>query len=225
MQLKRQRGDADERTAGRRRPGRPPKADVPRGVIDAAAVVFAEIGYDAATVADVIAEAGIARATFYKHFGNKEDVLVELYRANDARVRQRVLGVLKSTDSVAQMLELGVAEYLRAIVDEGPLARLFNGAPHRSEQLRQLRETSVKAYVDGISAALQATGIEPPPALLLDAVLAAIDRIAVNFTEPDTGIPIERPDVATLISRLKEELRNYGALLFQSPSQPDHQWK
>jgi AcrR family transcriptional regulator len=225
MQVKKQRGDADERTAGRRRPGRPPKANAPGAVLDAAAVVFAEIGYDAATVEDVIGEAGIARATFYKHFGNKEDVLVELYRANDERVRQRVLGVVRSTDSITQMLESGVAEYLRAIVDEGPLARLFNGAPYRSEQLRQLRETSVKAYVAGITAALRAAGLEPPPALLLDAVLAAIDRIAVNLSEPGRGIPIDTPDAATFIPRLKEQLRNYGAHLLQSPSQPDHEWK
>lgn len=212
MQAKK-RGDGAEQAAGRRGPGRPPKANVTGAVLEAAAVVFAEIGYDAATVEDVIAKAGIARATFYKHFSNMEEVLVELYRANDERVRERVLGVVKSTQSIARMLELGVAEYLQAIVDEGALARLFNGAPYRSEELRQLREDSVRSYVDGIRAALQAAGLQPPPAYVLDAVLASIDRIAVNLTEPDKGIPIDAPDVATLIARLKEQLRNYGALL------------
>jgi hypothetical protein len=49
--------------------------------------------------------------------------------------------------------------------------------------------------------------------LVLDAILAAVDRIAINLSEPDRGIPIDTPHVATLISRLKEELLTYGAHL------------
>ena len=47
-------------------------------LLSAACDVFAEKGYDSATVDDVVAAAGAARATFYLHFSGKADVVTEL---------------------------------------------------------------------------------------------------------------------------------------------------
>ncbi|MYW05631.1 TetR family transcriptional regulator [Streptomyces sp. SID3343] len=47
-------------------------------LIAAAAGLFASKGYEATTVDDIVAEAGVARATFYLHFAGKNDIVVEL---------------------------------------------------------------------------------------------------------------------------------------------------
>jgi AcrR family transcriptional regulator len=47
-------------------------------LIAAACAVFENKGYDAATVDDIVAEAGAARATFYLHFTGKADIVAEL---------------------------------------------------------------------------------------------------------------------------------------------------
>jgi len=47
-------------------------------ILDTAALVFARKGYHNATVADVIAAAGIARGTFYLYFDSKRDLFSEM---------------------------------------------------------------------------------------------------------------------------------------------------
>jgi AcrR family transcriptional regulator len=47
-------------------------------VLTVAAVVFAEKGYRAANVTDIVERAGIGRGTFYLYFDSKQDVFLEL---------------------------------------------------------------------------------------------------------------------------------------------------
>lgn len=79
-----------------------------RRMLGAALEVFAERGYNAATVEDIVTVAGVARATFYLHFKNKMEVveclteevhpgvvalyndLDELIAANPVRVRRAI---------------------------------------------------------------------------------------------------------------------------------------
>lgn len=54
------------------------RIDKRQAILDAAFRVFAEQGYDQAGVDAIAAEAGVAKATIYNHFGDKETVLREL---------------------------------------------------------------------------------------------------------------------------------------------------
>ena len=47
-------------------------------LFDAAKLLFRELGYTGTSHADITAEAGIGRTTFYEHFTSKEDLLVQL---------------------------------------------------------------------------------------------------------------------------------------------------
>lgn len=47
-------------------------------ILGGARKVFEEKGYSDATVSDILAEAGVARATFYRYFQNKRQVFFEL---------------------------------------------------------------------------------------------------------------------------------------------------
>src|SRR5450756_196658 len=56
------------------------RADVKVKILHASKSVFSRKGYKKATVADILSEAGIARATFYKYFPSKHEVFFELFR-------------------------------------------------------------------------------------------------------------------------------------------------
>ncbi|HBA44175.1 MAG TPA: TetR family transcriptional regulator, partial [Alphaproteobacteria bacterium] len=56
-------------------------------LIDVAAELFNRYGYHAAGIDRVIAEAGIAKTTLYRHFKSKEDLIVAALRRMDERFR------------------------------------------------------------------------------------------------------------------------------------------
>ena len=49
-------------------------------ILEAARKVFCQKGYDAATVSDIVREAGIAQGTFYLYFESKKDAFLALSR-------------------------------------------------------------------------------------------------------------------------------------------------
>ena len=51
-------------------------------ILEAAAVVFETTSYDAVSLKDVAAQAGIGKASLYTYFRTKEEIFLELYRAD-----------------------------------------------------------------------------------------------------------------------------------------------
>ena len=59
-------------------------------ILDAARVVFVEMGYGAATVRDIIRRTDLAAGTFYNYFPDKESVFRALMEDAAVRARERV---------------------------------------------------------------------------------------------------------------------------------------
>ncbi|MDO8189554.1 helix-turn-helix domain-containing protein [Conexibacter sp. JD483] len=66
------------------------KAAAKAAVVSAAISLFSERGYDAVSVAEICEAADIARRSFFRYFGTKEDLILEPYRAMDARVHRSI---------------------------------------------------------------------------------------------------------------------------------------
>lgn len=77
-------------------------------VLDAAVDLFARQGYDGTSVAQVVAQAGVAKGGFYHHFASKEELLYEVY--GDLITRQ-----LAAMDEILAR-GLPAAETLRALI-------------------------------------------------------------------------------------------------------------
>ncbi|GBD14238.1 putative HTH-type transcriptional regulator YvdT [bacterium HR25] len=57
-----------------------------RALLAAARRVFAQKGYDEATVADIVAAAGVAQGTFYLYFPSKKAIAVELAQEHQRQI-------------------------------------------------------------------------------------------------------------------------------------------
>lgn len=79
-------------------------------VLDVATELFAEQGYDATSVAQVIERAGLTKGGFYHHFASKDALLYEVY--GDLITRQ-----LEQLDAILAQ-HLPPAEALRAIITD-----------------------------------------------------------------------------------------------------------
>jgi len=58
---------------------KPSKPTARDKILEAALDLFAEKGYDATGVQEIVATAGVTKGALYHHFGAKEDILFEIY--------------------------------------------------------------------------------------------------------------------------------------------------
>lgn len=146
-------------------------------VLEAALRLFSEHGYLGVRVEDIAREAGVSRATFYKHFAEREEIL--------AMLLTRLLGADEDAgteveppagDLAARVQALG-----RAIVDrmleQEQLARFVYSLPVRHEALlgaQQLPRPSAFGRVDRLLDAAEAAGE------LRDGVPLAVVRTQVH---------------------------------------------
>ena len=75
------------------------RAEKREHLIDVATEMFNRLGYHVVGVDQIIAEAGIAKTTLYRHFKSKDELIVEVLRRIDARSRN---DMRQAIDALAQ---------------------------------------------------------------------------------------------------------------------------
>jgi AcrR family transcriptional regulator len=121
------------RPAGFRRTGPDLREQARDRLLDTALRLFAERGYVAVRVQDIARAAGISRATFYKHFSEREEILAELF----ARLLGREPAALPPGDpgdAVSRVRGLLRDAATRMVADE-QLARFVYTLPIRHAAL------------------------------------------------------------------------------------------
>jgi AcrR family transcriptional regulator len=130
-------------------------------VFDAAVAEFGRSGLAGADVAAIAAAAGVARGTFYFHFPTKEHVLVELERAEEAKIVATLDTRSAGSDDLLSLLTLLVHHVLAAEERLGPVVfkdmlGLHFSATRPIED--ELSEHPLAGFVIAAIAAAQATG-------------------------------------------------------------------
>ena len=83
-------------------------------LIDVAADVFNRMGYHAAGVDRIIAAAGIAKTTLYRHFESKEDLIVAVLRRIDENFRSDMRRAVDGQISDPKQKILATFDYLES---------------------------------------------------------------------------------------------------------------
>jgi AcrR family transcriptional regulator len=119
-------------------------------LVAAARAVFAEQGYHAANITDIIDRAGVARGTFYNHFESKRSILQAVLED----VMDHVIGAIDPID-VTRPIALQVREMIFAIVsataEPGVVRLLFTEAVGIDAE----GDTAIRAFYDGAALRLQ----------------------------------------------------------------------
>jgi AcrR family transcriptional regulator len=71
-----------------RRPGRPRSAEADEAILGAALELFAELGYEGLSVEAVAARAGVSKATIYRRYPSKSDLVMSSCAAVSEPVRE-----------------------------------------------------------------------------------------------------------------------------------------
>lgn len=104
------------------------RAEKREHLVAVAADLFSRHGYRAVGVDLVIAEAGVAKTTLYRHFRTKEDLIVAVLRRLDERYRDGMRAAVAKAGADARRQLLATFDYLeRWFGDEA-----FHGCPFAS---------------------------------------------------------------------------------------------
>jgi AcrR family transcriptional regulator len=118
-------------------------------ILDAAEKLFAERGYEAATVNDILDAVKIAKGTFYYYFKSKEEVL-------DALIDRRISeGVGKAQEIIASPLP-PVQKLLAIMMAQKPQNQIqedFNAVLHEKDNAK-MHQKSITQYVLRLSPCL-----------------------------------------------------------------------
>lgn len=161
-----------------------------RAAISAAAVrLFVNQGYDATTVDQIAREAGSSRATVFRHFGSKEDIVFHRYDRELERLCAGMSAVKGSDARRARGVLLDVASRLQA---EGEAFRLELGLIARSPKLRARAFLTLHAWgcvlAEELAAGRDSTAELPARVLAHSAVVALQEAMCLWLVQPETSL-------------------------------------
>jgi TetR/AcrR family transcriptional regulator, transcriptional repressor for nem operon len=128
-------------------------------VLDAAARLLREKGFDGLGVAEVMNEAGLTHGGFYNHFGSKEDLAVEALRAAFDGAMSRVARMAAEAgtprerrQSFGRYVERYLSKKTRDAPGSGcPMASLGTDAARHGAALKEEFADGVGRYLDAFS--------------------------------------------------------------------------
>ena len=108
------------------------KAQNRQAILDAAREVFGELGYETATVRDIIRRAGLAAGTFYNYYRSKEEVFAALADDGARRFAPILKGLRGHGHGFETFVKLAITAYFGFLADEHNnwAARRPAGEPH-----------------------------------------------------------------------------------------------
>ena len=115
---------------------RPAGQDTRERILDAAERLFAEHGYDGASLRDITAKAGVNLAAVNYHFRTKESLIQAVFARRLAPLNQRRLALLDACEASAAGRPLRLEEIVSALIH--PVLRLGQENPEVSTALKKL---------------------------------------------------------------------------------------
>ncbi|HNS38789.1 MAG: TetR/AcrR family transcriptional regulator [Anaerolineae bacterium] len=143
------------------------KKDAKRTAMMQAAVrVFAQKGYHAATVRDIVAEADVAIGTFYFYFPDKETLFNHLFEETATFMLQTLEQALNSRTTFAAKLEAAVQAYVNIAFYEPAVVQLLliggvGSVPALVERRSGYREKLIRTWQRTLATALEHQEIMP----------------------------------------------------------------
>jgi AcrR family transcriptional regulator len=128
------------------------KKDAKRTAMMQAAVrTFAENGYQAATVRDIVDDAGVSVGTFYFYFPDKETLFVHLYEETAEFLLQTLQQAINSRASFPQQVKAALQSYVSIAIYEPAAVQLMlvagvGAVPSLDDKRLKFRESMVSLW-------------------------------------------------------------------------------
>ncbi len=180
-----------------------------RRLDEAAAAVFARVGYAEATAEAIAREAGMSKATFYEHFANKEDCILALFDAAMVRLMGAMQAVRDADGSELappQRYQRSIRALLQVIGDFRDYAQTLLveiiGAGPRAMERRDGVLAAFAAYIEQRNAEDAEAGLAPRLASPADAFAVVGATLELASRQLRTGQPADILELVPVIDRV-----------------------
>jgi AcrR family transcriptional regulator len=153
---------------------RPPRERILKAML----LTSGELGYEQVAVRHVIEGAQTSRATFYKHFVDREDCFAQAYGDAGEWLYRRLIGAAKRQSSWREGVRAALAELLEFCANQ-PIARALLVEVHAAGErpLSQRRELMERLSRALDSARREIPSRQAPPPITSDFIVGAIDTL------------------------------------------------
>lgn len=173
-----------------------------KAIIDAAEVVFAELGYADASISRITERAGVGQGTFYLYFGSKLDVFEELVEDLNRRVRHAMTEASAGATNRIEGERSGFRAFFAFTAEHPALYRVVREAEFVSPRALRLHYTRiVEGYVANLARARDEGDVGEMDPEVVAWVLMGIGEMVgmrwVLWNQPDgeaPGAPTTVPD-------------------------------
>ncbi len=154
---------------------RPPR----ERILEAMLVASGELGYEQVAVRHVIERAQTSRATFYKHFEDREDCFAQAYGDASEWLYQRLIGAARRRPSWREGLRAALAELLEFCANQPAIAKALLVEVHAAGErpLTRRRELMERFSRALDSARREIPSRQAPPPVTADFIVGAIDTL------------------------------------------------
>lgn len=149
-------------------------------ILDGAVQAFGEHGYGSTRVEDILAAAGVSRATFYKSFSSKEEVFDAIEDSFQLSFVQAVGAVFNDqTLEPAERAAAAIDAYLRWLVGWRQLAQVMWHDPTRPRagSVTETRQQAFDAFTQGMQGLATELGLPEVDELVYLGIVGAISEI------------------------------------------------
>lgn len=154
---------------------RPPRERLLQAIL----VVSGEIGYEQVAVRHVIERAKTSRATFYKHFEDREDCFGRAYGDATEWLYRRLAGAARRQPSWREGVRAALAELLEFCATQPAMARALLVEAHAAGErtLTQRRELMERISGDLDRGRRELPSRQAPPPITPDFIVGAVDTL------------------------------------------------
>jgi AcrR family transcriptional regulator len=152
-------------------------------LLEAAERVFAELGYNDASIVKITEAAGVGQGTFYLYFPGKAEIFDELVRDLNHRVRRAMTEGAEQGGNRIESELLGFRAFFRFTAEHPALYRIIRQAEFASPETLQFHyDRIVEGYVGALERAMEAGEIERrDPEVLAWALMGIGELIGMRY--------------------------------------------
>ncbi len=175
-----------------------PKARRTRAtILETAARLFTEQGYQSTSVGDVAAAAGVSLGTVYQYFRDRSDLVAALLQANVTRMLGQTDVQWRATEGRAGLYRV-LHNFVASYAERAAMARVWEEVCHLDDDLADLRRTISRVFTDVVARELRrsaragALRADLDPDLTAVALAGMVDRycyVTYVFDPPEGGPP------------------------------------